>query len=54
MARTAAPTTSALSGDLRSGRMVAMGDEKYLWVLVSLEALTLLLLRQAFRRHHGG
>lgn len=31
-----------------------LGDEQYLWLLVVLEALALVSLRQVFRRQHGG
>lgn len=33
---------------------LALGDEQYLWGLVLLEIAALLVLRQAFRRSHGG
>jgi len=34
--------------------MVALGEEKYLWLLVAIEVGALAWLRVAFRRHHGG
>lgn len=46
--------TAALSNDLRAGLKIPVGDEKYLWLLVALEALMLLFLRGVFKRHHGG
>lgn len=48
------PGTAALGNDLRVGRMPAVGDEKYLWLLVVLEVAALWALRGAFKRHHGG
>ncbi len=35
-------------------RGLQLGDEQYLWGLVLLELAALLILRQAFRRQHGG
>lgn len=46
--------TAALGSDLRMSRMPALGDEKYLWVLVLLEVGVLWALRSVFKRHHGG
>jgi len=37
---------------LRDG--LRLGDEQYLWGLVLLEVAALFVLRQAFRRQHGG
>jgi hypothetical protein len=31
-----------------------LGDEMYLWVLVILEVFATAMLRQKFRRYHGG
>lgn len=33
---------------------LVVGDEQYLWLLVILEVAALFLLRQGFRRQHGG
>lgn len=39
----------------RPGRpQLMIGDEKYLWILVILEALATGILRKKFRRYHGG
>jgi hypothetical protein len=54
MARTQTQGTAALGTDLRGARMPAVGDEKYLWILVVLEVAALWILRGAFKRHHGG
>ena len=38
----------------RPGKRIQAGDEMYLWILVVLEILAMVFLRQQFRRHHGG
>ena len=38
----------------RPGLKLQAGDEVYLWVLVILEVLAMALLRNHFRRFHGG
>lgn len=38
----------------RPGRKLQAGDEVYLWILVALEILAMVALRNHFRRHHGG
>lgn len=37
---------------LRGGLQI--GDEQYLWLLVVIEVVALFVLRQGFRRQHGG
>jgi hypothetical protein len=34
--------------------MGAMGPEKYLWILLAIELTLMYMLRQRFRRYHGG
>lgn len=36
------------------GKSLAVGDEHYLWALVLLEVGALVLMRQMFKRYHGG
>ena len=36
------------------GGGMAMGDELYLWILVFAEVAAMGMLRQQFRRYHGG
>jgi len=38
----------------RPGMALMVGDEHYLWLLVILEILTMVFLRNHFRRYHGG
>ena len=38
----------------RPGKKLMAGDEMYLWVLIVLELLAMVVLRNQFRRHHGG
>ena len=38
----------------RPGMNLQAGDEVYLWVLVVLEILAMVFLRNHFRRYHGG
>lgn len=38
----------------RPGMRLQAGDEMYLWLLVALEILAMVALRNQFRRHHGG
>ena len=38
----------------RPGMKIQAGDEMYLWLLVFLEVITMVFLRNQFRRHHGG
>ncbi|MDE2101933.1 MAG: hypothetical protein KGL39_32100 [Patescibacteria group bacterium] len=38
----------------RPGKKLQAGDEVFLWVLVILEILAMVFLRNQFRRHHGG
>ena len=45
-----APAAGARPGS----RQVYLGDEMYLWLLVFLEVGTMCVLRNKFRRHHGG
>ena len=42
------------SAGARPGLKLNFGDEVYLWILVALEVLAIGLLRQRFRRYHGG
>jgi hypothetical protein len=46
--RDAAPASVAV------GRVLAVGDELYLWLLVIVEVFALMWLRAAFRSAHGG
>lgn len=51
------PNAGTLGGPAtrRPGRpQLALGDEKYLWLLVLLELLATIMLRKSFRRYHGG
>jgi hypothetical protein len=50
---TAAAGRAATGGGM-IGSGVQLGDEKYLWLLVILEVVAIGMLRQAFKRHHGG
>lgn len=38
----------------RPGKKLNAGDEMYLWLLLALELLAMVFLRNQFRRHHGG
>lgn len=51
------PNSGTLGGPAtrRPGRpQLALGDEKYLWLLVILEIGATMMLRKSFRRYHGG
>lgn len=43
------------AGSVRPGRRVVnIGDEMYLWMLVIMEVIAMCALRHYFRHHHGG
>lgn len=45
---------SAAAGPRPGSRQMYLGDEVYLWFLVFSEVGIMCLLRNKFRRHHGG
>ena len=45
-------TPTAAGG--RPGRKLMVGDEMYLWILLAIELLAMAILRNRFRRYHGG
>jgi len=48
------PARRPVAGPRPGRRMMILGDEKYLWILVALEMGAHCALRRKFRRHHGG
>lgn len=46
------PTSTV--GSRPGRRVIQLGDEMYLWILVLIEVALIGWLRQQFRRHHGG
>ncbi len=55
----ASGTTGGTLGGVKSsggrpGMKLNAGDEVYLWVMVALEMLLMVFLRNNFRSHHGG
>lgn len=46
---------TAMAGSSKPGRSLLMlGDEVYLWGLIALEVGAMAILRNHFRRYHGG